>query len=242
LNDVRPSGGKGRVEIAVKRKSFQSVAGGNHDVLVDVGFELAPGEITALAAPSGTGKTTLLKIIAGLDRDFEGSVTSSAKRVGVVFQEPRLLPWRSVEDNVRIAAQEATEPELDALFRAFHLDGHRRHYPRELSLGLARRVALARAIAIRPDLLLLDEPFVSLDESLANELRQELIALVTRSRITSLIVTHDIVEAVQLAKRVIMLDGRPARMVADYPIGTPRTERTPAFVNAMADRIRSTRI
>jgi NitT/TauT family transport system ATP-binding protein len=241
LNDVRPSGDRGRVEIAVKRKSFRSAAGEDRDVLVDIAFELAPAEMTALAAPSGCGKTTLLKIIAGLDRDFEGDVASSAGRIGVVFQEPRLLPWRSVEDNIRIAAPRATEPELDALFHAFHLDAHRRHYPRELSLGLARRVALVRALAVQPDLLLLDEPFVSLDERLASELRQELIALVTRSRITSLVVTHDIAEAVQLAERVIVLDGHPARIVADYPIGMPRSERTPAFVNAMADRIRSTR-
>jgi NitT/TauT family transport system ATP-binding protein len=208
---------------------------------VDVRFKLTAGEITALAAPSGSGKTTLLKIIAGLDHDFEGHVASSAGRVGFVFQEPRLLPWRSVEDNICIAAPQATRSELDALFRTFHLDEHRHHYPRELSLGLARRVAVARAFAVRPDLLLLDEPFVSLDEKLAAQLRQELVALVVQSRITSLLVTHDIAEAVQLAERVIVLDGRPAHIVADHAIGAPRSQRTPAFISAMAERIRSRR-
>jgi NitT/TauT family transport system ATP-binding protein len=241
LNDVRPVGVSGRIEIAVKKKSFRSAAGQDHDVLLDIRFELAPGELTALAAPSGSGKTTLLKIIAGLDHDFEGYVASPAKRIGVVFQEPRLLPWRSVEDNIRIAAPQATRPELDALLRAFHLAEHRRHFPRELSLGLARRVALARAFAVRPDLLLLDEPFVSLDEKLATELRQELVAAVAGKRITSLMVTHDILEAVQLAERVIVLDGRPAGIVVDYPISVPRSERTQALVSSMADRIRSMR-
>ncbi len=238
---MRPGGDQGRVEVAVRRKSFRSAAGEDHDVLADIGFELAVGEITALAAPSGSGKTTLLKIIAGLDRDFEGHVASSAERIGFVFQEPRLLPWRNVEDNIRIAAPRETRSQIDALFRTFHLDEHRHHYPRELSLGLARRVAIARAFAVRPDLLLLDEPFVSLDEKLAAELRQELIAVVTRSRVTSILVTHDITEAVQLAQRVIVLDGRPAHIVADYPIAAPRSERTPAFVNSMSERIRSKR-
>jgi len=239
---VRRAGGQGRVEIAIKRKSFRSAAGEDRDVLVDMAFGLEPGGITALAGPSGVGKTTLLKIIAGLDRDYEGRVASTARRIGFVFQEPRLLPWRSVEENIRIAAPAATGAELDALLVALGLDQHRRHYPRELSLGLARRVAVARAFAVRPDLLLLDEPFVSLDEALATQLRRELMALVTKDRITSLLVTHDIMEAVQIAERVIVLDGRPARIAADFAIDMPPPQRTPLFVNSMAERVRSIRL
>lgn len=242
MNDAHRAGDPSRVEVAIRRKSFRNAAGEHKDVLVDIAFELAAGEATALVGPSGSGKTTLLKIIAGLDSGFEGHVASPARRIGFVFQEPRLLPWRNVEDNIRIAAPRATESELNVLIGALRLDQHRRHYPRELSLGLARRAAIARAFAVRPDLLLLDEPFVSLDEKLAGELQEELIALVEKERITSVLVTHDVVQAVQLVERVIVLDGRPARIVADIAIGIPRSERSPAFVGAFAERIRSRRL
>ncbi|MFI4997938.1 MAG: ATP-binding cassette domain-containing protein, partial [Hyphomicrobiales bacterium] len=109
MNDAHRAGGPSRIEVAIRRKSFRNAAGEHQDVLVDIAFELAAGEATALVGPSGSGKTTLLKIIAGLDSAFEGHVASPARRIGFVFQEPRLLPWRSVEDNIRIAAPRASE-------------------------------------------------------------------------------------------------------------------------------------
>ncbi|MFI5013508.1 MAG: ABC transporter ATP-binding protein [Hyphomicrobiales bacterium] len=241
MSDTHRVGDPGSVEVEVRRKSFRNAAGEHKDVLVDIAFGLAAGEVAALVGPSGAGKTTLLKIIAGLDRDFEGHVISPARRLGFVFQEPRLLPWRSVEDNVRIVAPQATEPDLNALFDALGLGQHRRHFPGELSLGLARRVAIARAFAIRPDLLLLDEPFVSLDEKLAKQLQEELVALVENRRVTSIVVTHDVVEAVRLVERIFVLDGHPAHIVADFLIATPRAQRSPAFISSLVERIRSTR-
>ena len=119
----------------------------------------------------------------------------------MVFQEPRLLPWRSVIDNLRIAAPQASEETLAALLARLGLEEHARHFPGELSLGLARRVALARALAIEPDLLLLDEPFVSLDDALARDLRASIAALIDERRVTTLIVTHDLREAIELADR-----------------------------------------
>jgi ABC-type nitrate/sulfonate/bicarbonate transport system ATPase subunit len=239
LNDAHRIGGPGRVEVEVRRKSFRNANGGHKEVLADIAFELAAGEVAALVGPSGCGKTTLLRIIAGLDQDFDGRVAAPGRRLGFVFQEPRLLPWRSVEENVRIAAPLATEAELEALFEALGLGRHRRHYPRELSLGLARRVAIARAIAVRPDLLLLDEPFVSLDEKLAKQLQDELVALVESRHITSILVTHDVVEAVQLVERVIVLDGHPAHIAADFPISVPRSERSANLIGSLARRIRT---
>src|ERR1700728_3992784 len=161
-----------RLDVRIKRKSYRSPSRGRLDVLGDLSITLASGEVAAIVGPSGCGKTTLLRIIVGLDRDFEGSVRLPAHgKLGVVFQEPRLLPWRTVDHNVRLAAPDASDAALTALFSTLGLGEHRRHYPGELSLGLARRVALARAFAVDPELLVLDEPFVSLDGELAPRLR-----------------------------------------------------------------------
>jgi len=207
-------------------------------VLGELAFSLGNGEVAALVGPSGCGKTTLLRIIAGLDSDFEGSVALPAHgMLGMVFQEPRLLPWRTVEQNVRLAAPQATDAALGTLFQALGLTAHRDHFPGELSLGLARRVALARAFAVEPDLLLLDEPFVSLDDALAARLRDELADLVNRRPITTLLVTHNVEEAIGLADRLLLLSLSPARVLADVPVTRPRTPRTPQELAAMREEI-----
>jgi NitT/TauT family transport system ATP-binding protein len=215
----------------VARKAYRAASGASLEVLHDVAFSLAAGEVGALVGPSGCGKTTMLRIIAGLDAEYQGTVARPpAGKLGMVFQEPRLLPWRTGEDNVRLVAPAIDAAELAALFDVLGLAGHRAYYPGELSLGLARRVALARAFAVKPELLLLDEPFVSLDQALAARLRDELVTLVDRSAVITLLVTHDVDEAVALADRVILLSPRPARVLADIPITTPRRLRTAADV------------
>jgi len=239
---MSPAGVPGRLEVCIKQKFFRAASGGNLHVLGEVAFGLANGEVAALVGPSGCGKTTLLRIIAGLDRDYEGSVRLPEHcKVGMVFQEPRLLPWRSVEANVRLAAPEATDATLDALFQTLGLAAHRSHYPGELSLGLARRVALARAFAVAPDLLVLDEPFVSLDAALAERLRSELVELVTRRPVTTLLVTHDVEEAIGLADRLLVMSASPARIVAVVPIARPRAahsaEEIAAIRNELAPRL-----
>ena len=197
-------------------------------MLDGLALTLRKGDVGALVGPSGCGKTTLLRIIAGLDPDYEGTlILPDHGRLGMVFQEPRLLPWRTVEQNVRLAAPAATEANLNGLFLALGLSGHRDHYPGELSLGLARRVALARAFAVEPDLLLLDEPFVSLDDALAARLRDELAELVTRRPVTTLLVTHDVDEAIGLADRLFLLSASPAQVLAEVPVARPRTRHMP---------------
>ncbi len=209
-------------------------------MLGEISLSLSSGEVAAVVGPSGCGKTTLLRIIVGLDRDFDGSVTRPTHgRLGVVFQEPRLLPWRTVEDNVRLAAPQAGEATLSALFATLGLAAHRRHYPGELSLGLARRVALARAFAFEPELLALDEPFVSLDAALVEKLRAELIELVSRRPTTTLLVTHSIEEAIGLADRIFLLSRSPARVIADVPIERPRSPRSAAELAVIRDKLRA---
>ena len=234
MNDAFPAGESGQLEVHIARKSFTAATGGRLEVLRDVAFSLARSEVGVVVGPSGCGKTTLLRIIAGLDTDFEGAVRRpGAGRLGMVFQEPRLLPWRTVEENVRLVAPAVSDAALTTLFDVLELEAHRAHYPGELSLGLARRVALARAFAVKPGLLMLDEPFVSLDEALARRLRQQLVTLVESQTMTTLLVTHDLEEAVRLADRVFLLSARPAHVVAEIPLAIPRRARTEAEIAAM---------
>jgi ABC-type nitrate/sulfonate/bicarbonate transport system ATPase subunit len=235
---MSPAGDADRLEVQIKRKSYRNAAGRHVDVLGGISLSVARGEVAALIGPSGCGKTTLLRVVTGLDPDFEGTVSLPAHgRLGVVFQEPRLLPWRTVEQNVRLAVPQVSDSVLDNLFSTLGLTEHRRHYPGELSVGLARRVALARAFAVEPELLVLDEPFVSLDRELAQRLRVELAELVMRRPVTTLLVSHDVDEVIGLADRVFLLSGKPTKVVANVPIQNPRSMRSAAEVAAIRDAL-----
>jgi ABC-type nitrate/sulfonate/bicarbonate transport system ATPase subunit len=218
------------LEIEVRRKAFPAAGrAAAHVALEQVRFTIGAGELVCLLGPSGCGKTTLLNIVAGLDRDFSGRVAPAegadggTARVGYVFQNPRLLPWRTVAENVRLAlAPGQTAGRVEDLLAMMGLAGFADVYPQRLSVGMARRVALARALAVEPDLLLLDEPFVSLDEPTAHRLREALLALRRRRPITVLLVSHDTREALLLADRLILLSPAPGRVVADLPVELPR--------------------
>src|SRR5207248_11696577 len=201
------------------------------DVLAGINFTLGASEVGVIIGPSGCGKSTMLRILVGLDHDFRGRVSRPVgARLGMVFQEPRLLPWRSVEENVRLAAPLIDEVTLATLLSDLELNAHRTHYPGELSLGLARRVALARAFAVEPDFLILDEPLASLDDALAARLRDQIAMLVDSRTVTTLLVTHNVDDAVRLGDRVFLLSPRPARILADLPIPTPRGARGEAEI------------
>jgi NitT/TauT family transport system ATP-binding protein len=192
---------------------------------------ITPSEFCVITGPSGCGKTTLLNIIAGLDRDFAGALSfkpsdRGAPRIGYVFQSPRLLPWRTVRENVALVLPRgADRMELEGLLSDIGVADVADAYPAQLSGGMARRVALARAFAIAPDLLLMDEPFLSLDAAAADRLRGLLLRLVSTRPATVLFVTHDLTEAVELADRILVLSPAPGRVVAEMPIALGRTER-----------------
>ena len=227
------------LDVCIARKTLRTAAGQTREILRDVAFSLRQGEVCACLGPSGCGKTTLLRIIAGLDADFEGRVVLPAEhKIGMVFQEPRLLPWRSVAQNLRLVCI-SSEDDLAEIVASLRLSLHLDHFPGELSLGLARRVAIARAFAVKPDLLLLDEPFVSLDAALASRLREELLALVNKRKATTLIVTHDVEEAIAIADRILVLSAAPGHLIAGRTIEAPRGALTEARAAKMKDEILS---
>jgi NitT/TauT family transport system ATP-binding protein len=222
--------------IRIEAKTFRRATGGDVAVIRDLAFELQRQTFTCLIGPSGCGKTTTLRVMLGLDGDFSGSISESLRsaRIAAVFQEPRLLPWRTVEENIRLALPPPLAgKDLTPILDAVELSGFRNSYPSELSLGMARRAALARAFSVEPEILLLDEPFVSLDEVTANRLRQLLIDLWQSSPVTVLMVTHNVREAVRLADRLIILSPRPAHVVGVVDVPLSREERRSARLDSL---------
>jgi len=171
----------------------------------DIDFTLAKGEILGLSGPSGVGKTTLLSIVAGLDGDYQGTLLwQGAPRIGMVFQSPRLLPWRTALENVALAVGGDRAKALAMLERVGLADAAAL-YPARLSLGMARRAALARALAIEPDLLLLDEAFVSLDPKSAEQSRAIVLEAVAHRGMAVLTVSHDRPDLEKMAGRILEL-------------------------------------
>jgi NitT/TauT family transport system ATP-binding protein len=219
------------VEILIERKIYP--AAGRRapvHVLEDIHLSVAAGSFVAITGPSGCGKTTLLNIVAGLDRDYEGSVGfgTAEPRLAYVFQTPRLLPWRTVYENVALVLP-PRDPRLarvQELLACVGLGDVATAYPARLSLGMQRRAALARAFILDPDVLLMDEPFVSLDEAAAQALRALLRKLCSGRLVTVLFVTHNTMEAVALATRIVRLSAGPASIVQDSAVSLPQALQT----------------
>ncbi|WP_138435807.1 MULTISPECIES: ATP-binding cassette domain-containing protein [Marinobacter] len=185
-------------------------------VLGEVFATIKRGDRICLLGPSGIGKTTLINAIAGLDNSMPAGavVGRETLRVGYLFQEHRLLPWRSLKANLRLVG--ASDDEAEHLLRQVGLAGYGHYLPDQLSLGMARRAALARCLAVKPDLLLLDEPFASLDPVMAGDLKQLIAGILDASPDMAMIcVTHDSGDAELLANRLWYLDGKPARLQWD---------------------------
>ncbi len=220
-----------RILIDIDLKAYPAKRGsGVHVAIKDLHLELAAGEFVCLVGPSGCGKTTLLNLIAGLDTQFEGRIqsgeTGKPLRIGYMFQNPRLLPWRTVRENIDLALPEGLDGKpVDHLLDVMGLSQSQSQYPERLSLGMSRRVALVRAFAIQPTLLLMDEPFVSLDAPTARKVRQLLIRVWQERPHTVLFVTHDLREAITLADRLIFLSPPPMSFLHEVAVDIPRSER-----------------
>jgi ABC-type nitrate/sulfonate/bicarbonate transport system ATPase subunit len=219
------------LRLHIERKSFHTERG-ELPVLGEIDLTLGPREIVALVGPSGCGKSTLLRIVGGLDKDFQGTLDwrgGTMPRIGTVFQEPRLLPWRTVRQNVLLAQPTENAELADTLLRTLDLASFSDAFPPTLSLGMARRVAIARAFAIASELVLLDEPFVSLDPAMANRSR-ELLVNIWRARPTAvLLVTHDRAEAASLAHRVLFLSDPPTHVLREATL--PRSSHCAGIVS-----------
>jgi NitT/TauT family transport system ATP-binding protein len=212
-------------------RTFRSEAGGEVPALAGIDLAVNAGDFVALLGPSGCGKSTLLRLVAGLDRPERGVVRGDSARIGMVFQDAHLLPWRDVLANVELPLELLGRPSAERRARAeaaiaqVGLGDAARRYPAELSGGMRMRASLARALVTEPRLLLLDEPFAALDELTRMALDDELRRLWREAGLTVLFVTHSIAEAAYLAERVVVLSRRPARMVLDHRLALP-AERT----------------
>jgi sulfonate transport system ATP-binding protein len=223
------------MRLEIERKVYRREGREPLTAIRDLSITIEHGETLCLIGPSGAGKTTTLRILVGIDRDFVGSVRPDPHTVpiGIVFQEPRLLPWRSVEDNVRLALPSRTRRRpLEELFESLGLAPWRAHFPGELSGGMQRRAALARALSVDPVLLVLDEPFVSLDEVSATVLREVVFSMAAKRDLGVVMVTHNIREALSVADRLVLLSSRPATLVAEIRLTAKRAERSAQWIES----------
>lgn len=196
----------GMIKVDITGKSY-----GSSQVLGRVSFQIEKGETVAILGPSGIGKSTLLRIVAGLDPAFEGTV-ERPKKMAIVFQEPTLMPWRSVIQNLTLVHPELGRQGAQDMLAKVGIADKADLFPGQLSLGQQRRLALARAFAGRPDLLIMDEPFVSLDPKTAHTMLGLTEALIRDTRPATLFVTHAREEAERLSARILELRGNPASL------------------------------
>jgi NitT/TauT family transport system ATP-binding protein len=252
----------GPVRLEYRNVTMHFAAGGGHKVLTavsEVSFSVCDGEVVSLIGPSGCGKSTLLNIGAGLVAPSTGAVFVDGEQVAgpnahvaFMLQKDLLLPWRTVAENVMFGAEIQGVPpgerrtRAQALLDAFNLTEFAGRYPYQLSGGMRQRVALARTLAVDPSVLLLDEPFSAVDAQTRMVLQRDLAQTLKRARKTALLITHDLLEAVTLSDRVLVMSRRPGRIIDEIEIDLPQREhpiarrqdtRVTAYVTRLMDRL-----
>lgn len=210
-------------------------------VLDNFSLSLKKGEVIAILGPSGCGKTTILNIAAGLVTLTHGRVTTHTNRFGYVFQEPRLIPWKTVLDNIHFVlgkgdATELNEKAMKVLSKV-GLNGVSHFYPKQLSGGMKQRVSIARALASDPELILMDEPFSALDVSLKKELQEDVARLIAEKEIGVLYVTHDAEEAARIADRVLLFSNDSSSFTKEIRLPTPRENRNDEDIQQMKRKL-----
>lgn len=182
-------------------------------------LNIDPAERIVILGLSGSGKTTFLKLLAGLEAPSRGIIEVNTQNIGFVFQEPRLIPWRTIRQNLYFVNENAN---IQELMSSLHLQGFEDYYPAQLSGGMKQRVNLARALAVSPDLLILDEAFASLDLKVKAGIMDDVMQLWQQRRFTMVSVTHDLKEALYMADRILLISSRPARIIRHFPVNLGR--------------------
>jgi len=222
------------LEFAGVSRSFPVKGGGDLLAIDTVSFAVKPREFVAIVGPSGCGKSTVLNLTAGLDRPSAGAVRVSGEpvtgpnsHVGFMLQKDLLLPWRSIVRNVEFGLEARDVPRKERRERALaeiercKLTGFANHYPYQLSGGMRQRAALARTLAIRPDIVLLDEPFSALDAQTKMLLQKSFGQTIATSGVTTLLITHDLAEAVAMSDRILVMSDRPGRIIEEIAVDLP---------------------
>ena len=220
------------LDISVERKAF-----GSTTVLNNVHVRLHDREVISLLGPSGCGKSTLLRIVAGLEKDYQGELIRTAEEVAFVFQEPRLMPWLTVEQNIGFSDDKHYDKAwVGQLINEVGLTGFADALPKALSGGMAQRVAIARGLYSHPKVLLLDEPFSAVDAFTRMKLQDLLLQLAQRHAIALLLVTHDVDEALYLSDRVLVMGNRPShiRQQLTVDLAHPRDRRDAVLASLKA--------
>ena len=220
-----------QINIEIKKKIFPLKTQNKQSqnlIFKNLNFTIKKGQFISFFGPSGCGKSTLLNIISGLDKDFDGSVQTykdaTNSNISYMFQAPRLFPWLTAIENIKYPIKKRKNCEKIAfeLIKKIGLEKYKNQYPNKLSGGMQRRIALARAFAPNPDILLLDEPFISIDKKVSNLLRKLLVKLWKKYKPIIVFVTHDLDEAIELADRICFLSNLPSKILLDYEINLRR--------------------
>jgi ABC-type nitrate/sulfonate/bicarbonate transport system ATPase subunit len=242
----------GLIELNKVRKTFPQNEGPDITVLDDVELRFEPGEFVSLIGPSGCGKSTLLRLVAGLAQADSGTLTLDGEIIrepgferGLVFQDPTLFPWMTIYENIAYGLRsrgvyKEEKQGIPELFRLVGLEGFEKSHPHHLSGGMAQRASLARALVNRPKVLLLDEPLGALDAFTRMNMQDEILKIWERQKMTTVMVTHDVDEALYMANKVVVMSARPAKIerVLDVKMGRPRRRDSPDFLELRATILR----